>query len=155
MQQTRGRRPLGDPLRADGGRFQKTGEQLLQIASAMEELSATNNQVHENVTQIHTLTGEVAGPHDRFRRAHQRAGAGRPKASRNWCRFKIGRGAFDLRRQDAPICDAVQAQLEEMHAAAFDISTETTSPSGMPNRPNSRWSGAGIHPPLPAVPETC
>ena len=35
--------------------FEVTNGQLLQISAAMEELSATNGQVHDSVTVIHTL----------------------------------------------------------------------------------------------------
>ncbi|MDX9707214.1 MAG: methyl-accepting chemotaxis protein, partial [Azospira sp.] len=40
--------------------FEHTSEQLTQIAAAMEELTATNGQVHDNVTHIHALSGEVS-----------------------------------------------------------------------------------------------
>jgi methyl-accepting chemotaxis protein len=34
---------------------------LNQIAAAMEQLTATNGQVHEAVTQVHDLSLEVSG----------------------------------------------------------------------------------------------
>ncbi|MBS1131502.1 MAG: methyl-accepting chemotaxis sensory transducer, partial [Proteobacteria bacterium] len=43
------------------GDFERTGDQLNQIAAAMEQLTATNGQVHEAVTQVHDLSLEVSG----------------------------------------------------------------------------------------------
>lgn len=42
------------------GDFERTGEQLLQIAAAMEQLSATNAQINENVGSIHELSARVS-----------------------------------------------------------------------------------------------
>ena len=104
------------------GEFEATGEQLLQIASAMEELSATNAQVHENVTAIHEVSGSVAQ---------------RMAESENWTgelsrateavqelvsRFRIGQGAFDRAVSEVRgFRDRVQAQLEEMHQTRIDV----------------------------------
>ncbi|MGA1861258.1 methyl-accepting chemotaxis protein [Deferribacter thermophilus] len=39
--------------------FETNGEQLLKIASAIEELSITNNEIHQRVQEIHNLSQEV------------------------------------------------------------------------------------------------
>ena len=43
------------------GNFGHTADQLNQIAAAMEQLTATNGQVHDAVTQVQGLSSEVAG----------------------------------------------------------------------------------------------
>ena len=111
--------------------FEKTGEQLLQIASAMEQLSATNNQVHENVSHIHQLTGDVAAHMtDSEERTNELASA-TESVQELVSRFKIGRGAFDLAvEKTRNFRNAVQAQLEAMHSSGIDIFDRNYQPMG-------------------------
>ncbi|MBI2307885.1 MAG: methyl-accepting chemotaxis protein [Rhodocyclales bacterium] len=102
--------------------FERTGEQLLHIASAMEELSSTNGQVHENVSHIHQLSGEVA----RYMADSEERTNGLATATEGVqelvSRFKIGRGAFDLAvDQSRLLRDAIQAQLEDMQRTGIDV----------------------------------
>lgn len=111
--------------------FERTGEQLLHIASAMEELSSTNQQVHENVSLIHDLSGEVA----RYMvDSEQRTGAlaaATEGVQELVSRFKTGRGAFDAAVDKSRILrDAVQAQLEEMQRGGIDVFDRNYQPFG-------------------------
>jgi Methyl-accepting chemotaxis protein len=73
--------------------FERTSEQLVQIASAMEELTAANAQVHDNVSHIHDLSAEVAANMGRLRAVDGRPVTGHGKACRSSSRaFKVGRG---------------------------------------------------------------
>jgi methyl-accepting chemotaxis protein len=104
------------------GEFETTGEQLLQIAAAMEELSATNAQVHENVNVIHDLSGKVATS---MRDSEQRA-IGLSKATEGVqelvSRFKIGQGVFDNVVDRARVFrDGVQAEMEKMVRDGVDV----------------------------------
>ncbi|HEX5801817.1 MAG TPA: methyl-accepting chemotaxis protein [Azospira sp.] len=111
--------------------FERTGEQLLHIASAMEELSSTNGQVHENVTHIHQLSGEVA----RYMSDSEERTNGLAKATEGVqelvSRFKIGRGAFDLAvDQSRLLRDAVQSQLDEMQRTGINVFDRNYQPFG-------------------------
>ncbi|MFC5303448.1 methyl-accepting chemotaxis protein [Azospira restricta] len=111
--------------------FERTGEQLLHIASAMEELSSTNGQVHENVSHIHQLSGEVA----RYMADSEERTNGLAKATEGVqelvSRFKIGHGAFDLAVDKSRVLrDAIQAQLEEMQRAGIDVFDRNYQPFG-------------------------
>ncbi|HEY6898430.1 MAG TPA: methyl-accepting chemotaxis protein [Rhodocyclaceae bacterium] len=111
--------------------FERTGEQLLHIAAAMEELSATNNQVHENVTVIHSLSGDVA----RYMEDSEARTADLANATEGVqelvSRFKIGRGAFDLAVDRTRVLrDKVQVQLNEMARGGTDVFDTRYQPIG-------------------------
>ena len=111
--------------------FERTGEQLLHIASAMEELSATNTQVHDNVSQIHTLSSAVAGHMADSEARTNGLAAATEGVQELVSRFKIGRGAFDLAVDKCRIMrDAVQRNLEEMHQAGVDVFDRNYQPFG-------------------------
>ena len=111
--------------------FERTGEQLLHIASAMEELSSTNQQVHENVSLIHDLSGEVARYMvDSEKRTNALATA-TEGVQELVSRFKTGRGAFDDAIDKSRIMrDAIQVQLEEMHRGGIDVFDRNYQPFG-------------------------
>lgn len=119
--------------------FERTGEQLLHIASAMEELSATNTQVHDNVSQIHTLSTAVAG-HMADSEARTNGLATATEGVQELVsRFKIGRGAFDLAVDKCRVMrDAVQLNLEEMHHGGIDVFDRNYQPFGNCTPPKSK-----------------
>jgi len=103
------------------GEFETTGEQLLEIAAAMEQLSTSNAQVHENVTAIHDLSGTVA----RHMVESEERALVLTKATEAVqelvSRFKIGKGAFDRAVDQARnFRDRIQARMEEMAQAGID-----------------------------------
>ncbi len=103
------------------GEFETTGEQLLRIAAAMEELSASNAQVHDNVTAIHDLSGMV-GQHMKESEERARVLAQATEAVQELVsRFKIGKGAFDQAVDRTRVFrDRIQACLQEMATAGVD-----------------------------------
>lgn len=104
------------------GEFETTGEQLLHIAAAMEELSATNAQVHENVTAIHDLSGTVAHQMEESEQCSLKLARATELVQELVSRFKIGKGEFDHAVEEArAFRDRVQAQLEDMKNARFDV----------------------------------
>ena len=104
------------------GEFETTGEQLLQIATAMEQLSATNAQVHENVTAIHDLSGTVAAQMDESEACTQKLARATESVQELVSRFKIGKGEFDHAVEQArTFRDRVQSQLEEMKNNRVDV----------------------------------
>lgn len=104
------------------GEFEVTGEQLLQIATAMEELSATNAQVHENVTAIHDLSGTVSTHMDESEDCAVKLARATESVQELVSRFKTGVGEFDHAVEQArAFRDRVQAQLEEMKNNRVDV----------------------------------
>lgn len=102
--------------------FEHTNDQLVQIAAAMEELSATNQQVHENVADIHSLSAEVVGKMD----ASQRSTADLSKTTESVqelvSRFKIGRGTFDFNLERVRrFRDDIQARLADIERRGINI----------------------------------
>ena len=132
--------------------FERTGEQLLHIASAMEELSSTNAQVHKTSPHSRSVgrglpaTWPIAKPVPLRWQA-------RPSVQELVSRFKTGRGAFDL-AVDASreLRDAVAAELEAMQRAGIDVFDRDYRPFGNCVRRSSRFPGATS---MPAVARGC
>ena len=104
------------------GEFEATGEQLLQIAAAMEELSATNAQVHENVSAIHDLSGTVGRHMHESQESALTLARATESVQELVSRFKIGKGAFDHAVGRArEFRDQVQVQLEQMKRGGVDV----------------------------------
>ncbi|MDD5298248.1 MAG: methyl-accepting chemotaxis protein [Rhodocyclaceae bacterium] len=102
--------------------FERTSDQLLQITAAMEELGATNSQVHDSVTQIHRLSADVS----RHMEASATSTISLTKATESVqelvSRFKIGRGTFDFNVEAArKFRDAVQERLEGMRDRGLNV----------------------------------
>jgi len=102
--------------------FERTSDQLSQIASAIEELTATNGQVHENVTVIHDLSSDVS----RNMMASEKSTLGLSQATEGVqelvSRFKIGRGTFDYNVEAAHrFRDAIQDKLQDMRKRGVNV----------------------------------
>ncbi len=102
--------------------FEQSADQLMQITSAMNQLSATNSQVHESVSHIHDLSKSVS----EHMHASARSTEGLSKATEGVqeliSRFKIGRGTFDA-MVDATrrFRDALQSKLEDMRQRGINV----------------------------------
>ena len=104
------------------GEFERTGEQLTQIAAGMESLSETNAHVHANVTDIHHLSIEVGAQMDNCEKRTVDLTKSTEAVQELVSRFKIGSGAFDkLVNETRSFRDRVQAELEQMAAARIDV----------------------------------
>ena len=124
------------------GDFERTSEQLLHIAAAMEELSATNTLVHENVTLVHGLSGNVARHmHESETRTAQLSNA-TEGVLELVSRFKIGIGSFD-RTVDRvrTLRDGIQAELEAMTANGANVFDRNYVPFGktVPQKYKVSW----------------
>lgn len=114
------------------GNFERTGDQLNQIAAAMEQLTATNSQVHESVHQVHDLSVEVASSMKTSEQTTQMLSQATESVQELVSRFKIGRGAFDFNVDKArQFRDAIQNKLAELAARGIDIWDQNYRP--MPN----------------------
>jgi methyl-accepting chemotaxis protein len=104
------------------GNFERTGDQLSQIAAAMEQLTATNSQVHESVRQVHDLSVEVADSMKSSEETTQMLSQATESVQELVSRFKIGRGAFDFNVEKARLFrDAIQDKLAELATRGTDI----------------------------------
>ncbi len=111
------------------GDFERTGDQLSQIATAMEQLTATNGQVHEAVIQVHELSGEVAGSMKSSEQTTQALSQATESVQELVSRFKIGRGAFDFNVDQARIFrDAIQDKLAALAQGGVNIWDQTYRP---------------------------
>ena len=101
---------------------ESTSAQLGNIATALEELYATNSQIHENVTSIHTLSDEVSA-HMADSQARAAGLAESTEAVQELvARFKTGTGAFDYAVDRTRQFRArIQAELEAMAGAGINI----------------------------------
>ena len=104
------------------GEFERTGEQLTQIAGGMESLTETNGHVHASVTDIHRLSVEVAAQMDSCEKRTVDLTQSTEAVQELVARFKIGSGAFDtLVNESRRFRDSVQGELEQMAAAHIDV----------------------------------
>lgn len=102
--------------------FETTNQSLLQIASAVEQLSNTNGTVHENVNEIHGLARKVAEEMTVSEARAVRLSEVTELIQELVSRFRIGQGLFD----DAVIKtrlfrDQIQEQLELIAAQGLDV----------------------------------
>nr|MBF0681390.1 methyl-accepting chemotaxis protein [Pseudomonas sp.] len=125
------------------GDFEQTGMQLLHITSAMEQLSATNVQVHENVTSIQRLSAEVAGHMSDSETRASALSEDTEAVQELVSRFKIGIGAFDLAVDKTRVMrDTIQAELIEMSREGIDVFDRNYKPFGttVPPKFKLAWS---------------
>jgi methyl-accepting chemotaxis protein len=104
------------------GDFERTGDQLTQIAAAMEELTATNAQVHEAVTQVHGLSADVSGSMHSSESSALALSEATESVQELVSRFKIGRGTFDVIVEQArAYLEATQNRLAELERQGVNI----------------------------------
>ena len=126
-------------FRAMVGDFERTGEQLLHIAAAMEELSVTNGQVHDNVNLIHDLSGDVARHMGDCEQRTAGLSESTEAVQELISRFKIGRGAFDLVvDRTRAFRDQLQTVLDKMAAEGINVFDRNYQPVGKSKPPKYR-----------------
>ncbi len=102
--------------------YELTGAQLLDVASASEQLSASNGQVHGDVNEIHTLSVAVSGQMDASKRATEGLARATEAVQAITARFRLGKDVFDdtLDKMRA-FRSRVQDRMEAMHRSGIDI----------------------------------
>jgi len=104
------------------GNFEHTGDQLTQIAAAMEELSATNSLVHDSVREVQHLSVEVVDSMKQSEQTSQMLSKATESVQELVSRFKIGRGAFDFNVDQARLFrDRIQEKLSQLAASGVNI----------------------------------
>ena len=116
------------------GNFGHTADQLNQIAAAMEQLTATNGQVHDAVTQVQGLSSEVAGSMKASEQSTLTLTQATESVQELVSRFKIGRGSFDFNVDKArDFRDAIQKRLLEVARQGVDIWDQNYRPQPKTN----------------------
>ena len=125
--------------------FEQTGAQLLDITSAMSQLSSSNGQVHENASVIHDLSAEVAAHMEKSELSAVVLAQATEGVQELVSRFKIGEGAFDLAvERTRAFRDQVQACLEAIQAKGVDVFDRNYQPIANTNPQKYRvtWGDA-------------
>lgn len=111
------------------GDFERTGNQLNQIGSAIGQLTATNAQVHEAVKQVNDLSKEVSCTMKSSEQTATKLGIATESVQELVSRFKIGRGTFD---QNVDVVrnfrDALQEKLTAMQARGVNVFDQNYRP---------------------------
>ena len=102
--------------------FERTSSQLMQITAAMDQLDCTNAQVHDSVSQIHDISGDVTRHMDESSRCTGSLAKATESVQELVSRFKIGRGTFDTTVDAARrFRDDLQAKLEDMAGRGVNV----------------------------------
>jgi methyl-accepting chemotaxis protein len=108
-----------------------TGAKLMEVATAIEEITATNAQVHANVKEIHQLSGSVAEQMDMAKKSTDVLFRATEKVQELSSRFKIGYGVFEdtvaIARQYR---DTVQEKIAAMRQPGLDVFDQNYRPVG-------------------------
>ncbi|HUY03438.1 MAG TPA: methyl-accepting chemotaxis protein [Rhodocyclaceae bacterium] len=102
--------------------FETTSDQLAHIATAMDQLNATNGGVHEAVIQLHQLSSEVSGSMTSSEKSTIALAEATESVQELVSCFKIGRGAFDFNVERArEFRDDIQVKLNELKNSGTNI----------------------------------
>jgi methyl-accepting chemotaxis protein len=109
--------------------FERNNAQLMTIASAIEELSVTNSEVHENIVQIKELSNEVAGMMEETKNSANTLRDESEELQEIMATFRTGRGEFEnLAKELAAFRDEIQDDLTKLSAKGVNIFDESLSP---------------------------
>jgi methyl-accepting chemotaxis protein len=111
--------------------FEDTNEKLFRIAAAMEELTATNSQVHSHVTDINGLSRKVTEDMMESDKSSRQLSNATESVQELVSRFKIGRGNFDYNVDVVRhFRDELQTALERIHARGVEVFDRNYVPFG-------------------------
>ena len=123
------------------GSFEGTSGKLQEIAAAMEQLTSTNRQVHENVDGIHNLSGSVALHMEESEQSALELARATEAVQELVSRFKIGSGAFDQAvDRTRRFRDDIENQLAALAKRGIDIFDRRYQPIPGTNPPKFKVS---------------
>ena len=109
--------------------FENTNSQLSTIASAIEELSLTNGEIHGRVNEIHNLTMNVTKEMENSQKSSKDLGRITEDMQEMILRFKIGQGSYEkvilTAKQHR---DIVQQKLEELQSKGINVFDKNYKP---------------------------
>lgn len=102
--------------------FENTNSQLSTIASAIEELSLTNGEIHGRVNEIHRLTLDVTKEMEESQKSSKDLSRITEDMQEMILRFKTGQGSYERVILTAKQRrDLIQQKLEELQGKGIDI----------------------------------
>lgn len=121
--------------------FERTNSQLTTIASAIEELSLTNAEIHGKVNEIHTLTDDVTKQMEHSEKSSKDLSRITEDMQEMIFRFKTGQGSYEriiLAAKEHR--DTIQQKLEELKDRGIDIFDRNYKP--VPNTNPQKYTTA-------------
>jgi methyl-accepting chemotaxis protein len=102
--------------------FEHSGDQLMEIAASMEELSATNAQTHDSVARIHELSADIGRRVGQSQASSRDLSRATESVQEMVSRFKIGKGGFDENiAKVREYRDRIQAGIEALAASGLNV----------------------------------
>lgn len=121
--------------------FEKTNSQLTTIASAIEELSLTNAEIHGQVNEIHSLTLDVTKEMEQSQKSSKDLSRITEEMQEMIFRFKTGQGSYEKVILEAKEHrDLIQQKLEELKGRGIDIFDRNYKP--VPNTKPQKFKTA-------------
>ncbi|MCL5041064.1 MAG: methyl-accepting chemotaxis protein [Gammaproteobacteria bacterium] len=127
--------------------FQQTNDDLLMVSSALEQLTATNQETHQHGSSIRDLS-ETIGQHmqDTFAQA-DRMRDGTNQVLQALCRFRLGEG--HLEHVNALLLERrkiIEQELEDLADQGIDLFDDhfTPIPNTKPQKHDVSWADAAI-----------
>ena len=121
--------------------FEKTNSQLTTIASAIEELSVTNAEIHGKVNEIHSLTLDVTKEMEESQKSSKDLSRITEDMQEMILRFKTGQGSYEkvilTAKQHR---DLIQQKLEELKGRGIDVFDRNYKP--VPNTNPQKYKTA-------------
>jgi methyl-accepting chemotaxis protein len=121
--------------------FEKTNSQLTTIASAIEELSLTNAEIHGKVNEIHSLTDNVTKEMEFSQKSSKDLSRITEDMQEMIFRFKTGQGSYEkiiLAAKEQR--DIIQEKLEEIKGRGIDVFDRNYKP--VPNTNPQKYKTA-------------
>ncbi len=104
------------------GDFEGSNEQLLQIATAVEELSTTNLRVHEKISHVRGLSREVSERMAQSGASAAELGQITERLQVLVSQFRVGQGSFEAIVFKARLHrELMAARIAELHARGVDV----------------------------------
>jgi methyl-accepting chemotaxis protein len=111
------------------GDVEASSARLAQVATAMEQLAATNLQVHQNVTRIGTLSRDVAGRMEECGTSSRSLNRVTEELQSLVSQFRVGAGAFEEGIAKARgHRDRMQAKIEELRGRGVNVFDQRYAP---------------------------
>jgi methyl-accepting chemotaxis protein len=102
--------------------FEKTNSQLTTIASAIEELSLTNAEIHGKVNEIHSLTDDVTKQMEHSQKSSKDLSRITEDMQEMIFRFKTGQGSYEkIILAAMEHRDLIQQKLDEIKGRGVDV----------------------------------
>ncbi len=126
--------------------FEQMSQQLTRISAAIDELSYTNRETHQQVTSITDLSAAVKQDMDASRDYSYELELATESTQELLSRFIIGFGGFEkmtqLGRQWAHEIEVVFQQLQEQGVNLFDVNYQRINPNQQPAQYKTEYTQA-------------